>query len=946
MSFLFGGGNNTASAAPKIGGLDNSNLSSNEQAVPVPWCSGEGIFPLTWVVPEVYNLVTVKERKKVSKKKVTVGINYYGDVAGIACLGLIDRVTMIESGDKVIWEGDEARSDVPGHRNYWRAAIATDIGTFYVYWGRPDQPVDDIVLASLGAKDPALAHPAYRRQALVVVKRYYFGLDSTTVPNTRIRLHRAPRPAVGNFPPMIAASDQATRDKAAKQGESIVAAILELLTDGVFGAGLPARHFVAAEWEALSAAVAQKAGLHSPFIDRTRKVRDAVKDYLSYFDGYIRIDNGVLRPGMFPHDGQVPGLAAELTEHDYESKPSTTSTAPSRAVNEVQVSYRDSDDRLKTRVANASAADSVQARRAHEPRRVDMPGIIDGAQAASYAARAAAVASEGTFTGSVDLRRATAGNGDPLKPGDIVRFVYSPFAIDRIVRITGRSDPWRGPASIDFEAEHGLFAALPPAKVEPRPQPGDRIPYPITKARVYELPEGLLANAEGSLSGIAVAFLAMRPRSYYEDMPAMTGLDVIAFDVWDSATGASYDPLGESQRGWAVRATLSAALPGDDTDAAVQIAIDPDNIDQDRITEQSAAAQANDTLLLIIGEEVMSVGAINAAGLNWTLPGCLRARLDSAAEAHAAGKVAWLVYADDVTPLSHKQWTPDTDRRFKLQPRTASDVLELSQAPVFVYHFKPATAAAPVAVTLEPVPAAAAVGDMLTVSGEATAPSGNLATVAAVWMRLGEGDAPAGEQTLSMVVCSGAQKSVCPVATMAVMMAPGRYRAEIRAVNAAGATTKATSGVVVVGAAVVPEEPEKQVPTIAAQILEPETLTLNGAGNLHLTVLPVQSHGRRHLISWCVTLGLFINAESEVRVVLELAVARAGGWPPGESSSMDLGKVRLRRTYTEEHTFSGTMLYDPPADLTQYVLVIRGESPTGAFYARARSLLVQDMPGS
>ncbi|MDR1282277.1 MAG: hypothetical protein LBK99_15860, partial [Opitutaceae bacterium] len=621
----FGGGNNTASAAPKIGGLDNSNLSSNEQAVPVPWCSGQGIFPLTWIVPEVYNLVTVKERKKVSKKKVTVGINYYGDVAGIACLGLIDRVTLIESGDKVIWEGNETRNDTQGHRNYWRATIETDLGTFYVYWGRPDQPVDDIMLAALGATNPALAHPAYRRQVLVVAKRYYFGLDSTTVPNTRIRVHRAPRPATGDFPPMIAANDQATRDKAARQGESIIAGAMELLTNETFGAGLPARHFAAEEWQTLSTAVTAKAGLHSPYLDRTRKIREVIKDYLAYFDGYIRIDNGILRPGMFPHNGQVPGLAALLTEHDYEGKPTTTSTAPSRTINEIQVSYRDVDDRLKTRSTNASASDSVQARRAHEPKRVDMPGIIDGSQAADYAARAAAVAAEGTFTGNVELRRSTDGNGDPLKPGDIVRFTYSPFGLDRVVRITQRTDPRTGPPTIKFEAEHGLFAALPPVTVEPRPQPGDRIPYPITKARVYELPEGLLANAENSLSGIAVAFLAMRPRSYYEDMPAMTSLDVMAFDVWDSATGASYDPIGDSQRGWAIRATLSAALPGNDADATVRVTIDPDNIDQDRLTEQSAAAQENDTLLLVIGEEVMSIGTITAAGPDWTLPGCLRA---------------------------------------------------------------------------------------------------------------------------------------------------------------------------------------------------------------------------------------------------------------------------------------------------------------------------------
>ncbi len=640
-------------------------------------------------------------------------------------------------------------------------------------------------------------------------------------------------------------------------------------------------------------------------MDRARPLRDVVKDLLSYFDGYIRIENGMLRPGMYPHDGQAPGLVASLTDHDFSSRPRSTSTAPSRAINKVVVTYRDGGDMLKKKPANGIASDSLQARQTSEHTRVDMPGIIDAAQAADYAARAAAVAAEGTFEGSVDLRRALRNDGTPLQPGDVVGFSYSPLGINRVVRITGLTTPRRGAVSIDFTGEHGLFADMPPAKPDLRPQLGERLPYAITKARVFELPEGLLANADGPILGIPVTFLAMRPRSYYKDQPDMTGEDVMSFDVWDSPSGATYDPLGESQKGWAVRATLRASVAKGTAAVAVQLALDADNIDRDRIVAQNESAQENDVLLLVVGEEVLSVGSIAVSGNNWTV-NCLRARCDSSAAAHAGGAEAWLVYADEISVLTHKQWRPDTDRWFKLQPATISGSLELAEVAALKYRFKPALAAAPVAVVIDAVVATAKVGDMVEVKGTATAPSGNLAGVMVVWIRLGANDAPAGEQTLTTIMCFGAQKSECAVDTLAVPMAAGRYRAEIRATNDAGVVTKAASTVVVVEAVevVVPEsEPIVQAYKAGAQgwnVFRGTTETV-----LELRVTTTE----RPVMVFYSLLGKAYNGEnpSEWGVVgLFASVQRDGVGVPGSASQFAAGEVNRSDT-GHRHLSIGTV---------------------------------------
>ncbi|MBI3886165.1 MAG: DUF1983 domain-containing protein [Opitutae bacterium] len=704
---------NIPTKSPKTAGVDGNDFSTNEQAVPVKWLAGLEWCPLTWIVDKVYNQRTEEIRQKAGKgKETTTGYRYYGDVAGIACLGLADKLLAFESGNEVVWTGSSARPDDPLHPDYWRAQITTPVAKLAFYWGRSNQPVDDLLLAGIGAADPTLAHPAYRHQSLCVLQNYFFGENSETVPSSRVLISRAPRPSLGNFPPQFAAG-----------GESMIAAILELATNPVFGAGIPLKHFQAGEWEALSAEVLSALGGMSPSLDRSVPLRDAVKDFQTYYDGWTRFENGRIKPGRFPHDGSVPAGLTELSVHDFIDHPDVRAGTPSSTVNDVRVVYRDKDDLLKKKPASASAAANVKARKGHEPRIIEMPALITFDQAARFAAEAAATGAEGEWGGEglrVRAPRAKWAGGARLQAGDNFNLDLIAPQVDQVSRIMRRVDFFRTQPTLDFIAERGVYPTpyVPPSAL--RPDIGKVVPLSIAQARVLELTPELA----GTPIGLPVAFLAKRPRSEFEGAANIQAANVIGFNVWyGGATGASYDTIGHMP-GWGVRGTLREALANDAGDVVVKMAMDADNLDLGRLAAQSAQGQLNDNLLIVVGAELFSVGAITIAGLNYDLS-CKRVRLGSLPAAHALGAEAWVVWRDELRVFIHKGFVEDQDRYFKLQPYTQTALVELADVDALLYHFRDRSDELPV-IVLGALPATPVAGVSYTISGQISDVNGDL----------------------------------------------------------------------------------------------------------------------------------------------------------------------------------------------------------------------------
>lgn len=712
MSF-FGGAHMQATEAPKVANLDASDTSSNEEGVPVAWGIGRCKRALHWLSAQPFKfrqepILTTSGSGKGAHTSVT-GFRSYGDVPASAGLGLARRIVKIVAANTTVWEGSVVRSDDPGSPDYWRAHIATERGDAYVYWGRDDQPVDDILLAGLAEADDDQWHPAYRGEVLVILKDWYFGDNISTAPNMVLHIDVEPTPAVGTFPPQGSA-----------QGESIVAGIAALASHPIYGAGFPADMFVADELEQLSADVIADCGCHSPFLDRAQPLRDVITDLMLYYGGWARIQEGKIRFGRWPHNGTVPAGLTELSDHDFTERPQTTAGSPSTTINEVTVTCRDASDALKEKPVVDSASDNVEARKGHEGAKLTMLGFVDLNQARVWVNKAASTGAEGKYSGSGKLRqpRAVWASGDDLRAGDNFSLDLAADEVDQVCRITRRTDPFLGPVDIDFLAEPGVF---PTPYVPPTNQRPDRdtaaTPDEIAQARIWEVSPAIY----GSAIGLPIAVLAKRP-SATGDATGFVTNSVLGFNIHHSATGASYDVLGSSSF-WAVRGTLRTALAADGADTVVQVALDGVNLDRSRITAQSAQARADDTLLILIGDELFSGGALSIAALDYDFT-CARARRDTLAAAHAAGAECWIFYRREVRCFIHGAFVEDANRYFKLQPYTTK-ARELADCTALVYHFRDRAPEAPI-IVLTTVPGSGVVGVTARVAGTISDVNGDL----------------------------------------------------------------------------------------------------------------------------------------------------------------------------------------------------------------------------
>ena len=745
------------SPEPDLAGVPSTDLATNEERV--GWYfSGVDWVSLTWLTP-VYKERYREISREVGKKRVTSGYDYYGSLAGHVCVGLVDRIQAIEVGNSVIWTGDVVRPTNTTDPFYWRAQINTSGGDFYFYWGREDQPQDAVLLGPIGRADPSQEHPAYRYQAYLVCKDLYFGRDTATAPNVRVKVRRTPKPAVGAFP-----------EKNDSGGESLVGSILELLTDPVFGAGLPVDYFEAADWEKLSLAVIDRVGGHSPRLTRERPVGDLVKDFLQYYDGWIRIDNGKLVPGMFPHDGEIPKSLPVLSHHDFSDKPDINAPSASRLVNEVTVSYRDGNAQMKSASVTETDGGMIESRNRVRSLSVDLPAVVTEGQALAWSAEAVASGGEPHSEGSFRVRgvRAVDSNGDRIQAGDLFKLNYLPYELEQISRVERRVDHFDGSVSISFVAEPGVYPLPYQAPTTVVPDLGDLLPEPIVEARIYELTPDLA----GSNLGLPIAIIAKRPLALVEGS-TLAGESVIGFRSWFGTTVTGFDPLATHSH-WGVRGVLLEAFP--DGESTVTVRLDDDNIDQSRIASQSEAAKGDDQLLLIVGDEVMSVGEVSATGWDYTLK-VYRGRRGSIASAHAKSAVSWLVFRLDLMAVTHAGFVEASKRYFKVQPFTRSSILPLDEAGVISYSFRDRDPELP-QITLNTVPPASGfVGVPYAVSGQVTDVNGDLVSVAIYAVE----DVSKTEVGVMSVTVEDASRAIYDFNTVVVFPQAGKWRIVVRA---------------------------------------------------------------------------------------------------------------------------------------------------------------------
>lgn len=723
----------TSGDSPTMLGLEEEWLSSDQEAIPAPYFSGRARLGSKWLCDVLRSTNTpIKQDMGKAGTKET-GKNWYGDIAAEYCCGAVDVFDKIYYDGKIIWDtpidrGEELYEDIQ-IKNFAEARI---------HWGTSEQLPSDYVLNSVvdvaypfdraqypqeyTRYDPdsgtvplsggvpvapsGLKHPGYRHLFYVEWKKLFFGPNRKTVPDLELLLGRSPRPVGISLP-----------EDLILQGINPLTAIAELLTNPFFGLGWDADVFRTDNWQEVAGQLAAKQVIYyiNPYFSKGTSVRAMIGTILRYIDGFVVPKQGKLEVGFYPHDGVVPEVV-ELTHHDKKGTAKISSPGWAETVNEVQMTFRDKNREMKKSSEPGTSSYNRAIVGVNRPQKMDGSFWCTRKQAKRAAEEAAVTQSFPNDSGIHTYRLSRANNldGTPIMPGDRWQLHDNDHELRMLVRCKKRvEERKKGTVMLSWERERGMFAMqysdpvdLPVKEVEPV--------TPIAAGRLLELQP----QFTGSVRTTAV-ILAERPAANVE-----------FFNVWLSESGETYDHLFR-QDDWALRGTLLQDIPWTEPAAeeptgnqsrrvgvslgevreTVDVVFAVAGYDITKLQPQSTQQQADNTLLLVSGDEIFSLGNTVAEGAgHYRATAVLRHREGSATQAHFTGGECWVVTREELLEnrMSHRAFVEGDNRWFKLQSSRVGISCALSESFVLQHSFTHRPTALPI-ITFEPL-----VGDVVT----------------------------------------------------------------------------------------------------------------------------------------------------------------------------------------------------------------------------------------
>ncbi len=671
-------------AEPKLFGLDGRRTATNEKGIVLPYLCGTRKVALKWMSPP-YNYRTTNIQQKVGKEKKTVAKDVYCSIAGAVCLGPIDRIEKIYYGGEAIWSTGYtfgAGQHVHG--------VQTSKGTFYVYRGTDTQPADAYVLGGQSVAWPTYErsafngwfggqlakirqvlpgagtldticrdeHPRYPGVCYLVCKDLYCGRNSQAVPNIEVAVGRSP-----------VVPDWINVDRTRRtNGCNPVAIILELLTRLEMGVGLSQGEVEVGELEALGAAMEADSARYylSPLLEAQQGASKAIEELLTHIDGFQASREGRFSLGYFPKDGQEPSVRT-LSIHEMTEQPTMTLPDWSKTANRIVVKVPSRDLDFEEDSVDRKSSYNLRVQGRIVTKSLEADSIIDNAQALRFAGEQVEIAASPEDSGRITVLAHKAVNldGAPMLPGHRFRLNYEPWALDMVCRITGVSQKSVGALEVSFVRERGLFAQPYAAPADPVIVDEQVAEIGITRARVFELTEEL-----AGASGVWVGVLAEQPA------PQAGGYVVWYSAAPEAGESRTFDQIGSSEF-WAASGSLAESVEPEDVVVFVTFPGSLGDFDT-----ESTQAQANDTLLLLVGDELMSVGHWEAVPER---PGVyrfeiLRGRSGTTASTHADSEEAWLFYREQLVRLTHNSFASDNAPQFKLQTVAVGGVQPLDEA--------------------------------------------------------------------------------------------------------------------------------------------------------------------------------------------------------------------------------------------------------------------------
>ncbi len=507
-----------------------------------------------------------------------------------------------------------------------------------VYRGSEAQTAHADLVAATGQD-----HPAYRGVVVAIWENIDLGQGVTSLPNLALELGKH-TPAVGTYP----AGDSHP------YGVNPFAAIYGLCLESRGGLDLDPALLDATHWGDQAAAL-ETTGIGTrsgdlvkchPIFSQVKDAAAVLSEILAYVDGFLFEAGGQVRIGWFPNAAPV-GALPEISEHDLDAKPSGGSFSDwNQGATSVVVIFKD----WLRGYLEASAKFHVPANREtgflSAPVRSDRPFIHDAAQAATMAAeQATGVAPDSGIHLSVLKSRAVRLDNSPLLPGDVFNWDYAPHSLDLPCRVVARRI--RSGAAADLlqvTRERGAFPTPYVAPVDPRVPPTLADPGEVdpSHVRLWFLPTSL-----------ALSLNAAEPRQVAALVDrAHDG--IIGAYLSLSPDGSSYDRVLD-QRFFAAKCSVTN---GGILSGASVVRVASTSVDFARLQARapSAIGQVDDALVLLVGDELVSVGDVTVISAGVYDLEILRGRQGTVAVAHADGAAAWLFLRSELRAALHNEF--------------------------------------------------------------------------------------------------------------------------------------------------------------------------------------------------------------------------------------------------------------------------------------------------
>ena len=593
----------------------------------------------------------------------------YCSVAGVLCHGPIQHVRAVYAGGDLVAVLDVSRPTNPLDPDYYYTVIEfggtdADLGVtnrVRFYWGDEDQPVDTWLTTNSGQD-----HPPYKGQTLVVFERLHCGQIQANsqaqpaLPNIEFTVYRLPSPSMPSglrFPASLPGGVAQFR------GVNLLSAMWDFLTHARGGLGLTSTILDQSDWttkaEDLEDGTKPASGLYgeeaylSPLLTGQQDADKIVQDALQYIDGWVYTEAGKIRINYFPNDGTVPGSLPEITEADHVEPPRIQTASLSESPTTIAVELLEGDSGeldLIDAVETASVPFVREITGNSAVKKLQRPWITSRDLGAKYATRAAGLATIPEKSGEsvVRIDRAVRLDGTPLRIGDIFTLNYAPMLELVTARLIERLED-ETTATLRWERERGTSSVpyAPPTDardnyVQPDP------PTPGTGDwTALEAPSGLSATA-------AVVVLAQRPSD------VLAGLRLYLDGDGDWSSGQTL--LGI--QGFAAKVTLNTTI----NSSVTSCVLDGTGVDVSPFLGSGVTAteQEDDTLLLLMGTEWMSIGAVSSAGAGSYNVAISRGRVGSVAAGHTSAAVGWVIRRDRLPLWRHATFEQTETRYFKI----------------------------------------------------------------------------------------------------------------------------------------------------------------------------------------------------------------------------------------------------------------------------------------